>query len=344
MERGAGRRSGRRRTEKRQNTRRHGGVSGGKRFEVRTDLALESRENVRGAGRFPDGVVFREWKDGGISHTEVQVENDRGAKALGKPVGIYLTLEAGKLGEKDEGYHEDVAEELAAQLKRLACKALKRKREQGFPGIHVLAVGLGNPYVTPDSLGPRVLGNVRVTRKVADDGDLPVLSGIVPGVMAQTGMETAEILRGIIRETRPDLVIAIDALAARSIRRLGTTIQLTNTGIHPGSGVGNHRHGLTEESLGIPVLAIGVPTVVGAPAIAQDTVAAVAAALEKGSRTKGVGNWLEQMGAEEQYQLIREVLDPELGQLYVTPPDIDETVKQLSFTISEGIHRAFYGI
>ena len=253
-------------------------------------------------------------------------------------------LEAGKLGEKDEGYHEDVAEELAAQLKRLACKALKRKREQGFPGIHVLAVGLGNPYVTPDSLGPRVLGNVRVTRKVADDGDLPVLSGIVPGVMAQTGMETAEILRGIIRETRPDLVIAIDALAARSIRRLGTTIQLTNTGIHPGSGVGNHRHGLTEESLGIPVLAIGVPTVVGAPAIAQDTVAAVAAALEKGSRTKGVGNWLEQMGAEEQYQLIREVLDPELGQLYVTPPDIDETVKQLSFTISEGIHRAFYGI
>ncbi len=315
------------------------------RFEVRTDLALESREDVRSGGR-DNGIAVREWKEEGgrISLTEVQVKSEKGARAIGKPMGTYLTLETGRPGDQDDGYREDVADELAAGLRRLAGKALKKKDAQGFPGVHVLAVGLGNPYVTPDSLGPRVLGNIRITRSIAEDGDLPVISGIVPGVMAQTGMETAEILRGIIRETKPDLVIAVDALAARSIRRLGTTIQLTDTGIHPGSGVGNHRHGLTEETLGIPVLAVGVPTVVGAAAIAQDTVAAVAAVLEKGGRTRGMGAWLENMGAEEQYRLIREVLGPELSQLYVTPPDIDETVKLLSFTISEGIHRAFYGI
>lgn len=318
----------------------------GKTFEVRTDLALESREGAAGRGGAENGIEVREWKEknGGISLTEVEVKNEKGAKAMGKPVGLYLTLETGRAGDQDDGFREDVAEELAAGLRRLACRALKRKEEAGFPGIHVLAVGLGNPYVTPDSLGPRVLGNLRISRKIAEDGDLPVVSGIVPGVMAQTGMETAEILKGIIRETKPDLILAVDALAARSIRRLGTTIQLTDTGIHPGSGVGNHRNGLTEETLGIPVLAIGVPTVVGAAAVAQDTVAAVAAVLEQGSRTRGVGAWLEGMGGEEQYHLIREVLGPELSQLYVTPPDIDETVKLLSFTISEGIHRAFYGI
>lgn len=316
-----------------------------KRFEVRTDLALESRERIP-AEEGDQGVSVREWreKNGAISLTEVRVKNDRGAKAIGKPVGTYLTLEMGRVQDQDDGWREDAADEVAAGLRRLAGQALGREEAGGFPGVHVLAVGLGNPYVTPDSLGPRVLGNLRITRKIAEDGDWPVISGIVPGVMAQTGMETAEILTGIIRETKPDLVIAVDALAARTIRRLGTTIQLTDTGIHPGSGVGNHRHGLTKESLGVPVLAIGVPTVVGAAAIAQDTVAAVSAVLEKGSRTKGVGTWLEHMGEEEQYRLIREVLGPELSQLYVTPPDIDETVKLLSFAISEGIHRAFYGI
>lgn len=170
----------------------------------------------------------------------------------------------------------------------------------------------------------------------------PVLSGIVPGVMAQTGMETAEILKGIIRETRPQLVIAIDALAARSIRRLGTTIQLTDTGIHPGSGVGNHRHSLTEESLGVPVLAIGVPTVVGAAAIVHDTVNTMIQALADSRETRGMGEFVRDMGPEEQYSLIRELLEPEFGSLYVTPPDIDQTIKQLGDTISQGIHGAFF--
>ena len=161
--------------------------------------------------------------------------------------------------------------------------------------------------------------------------------------MAQTGMETAQILSGIIHEIKPDLVIAIDALAARSIRRLGTTIQLTDTGIHPGSGVGNHRHSLTKETLGVPVLAIGVPTVVGAAAIVYDTVSALLGVLDSQETTKNVGNWIENMDPEDQYILIRELLEPEFGSLYVTPPDIDQRIKQLSFTISEGIHRAVLG-
>ena len=136
--------------------------------------------------------------------------------------------------------------------------------------------------------------------------------------------------------------MAIDALAARSVRRLGTTIQLTDTGIHPGSGVGNHRHNLTRESLGVPVLAIGVPTGVGAAAIVLETVSALIRVLADNDKTKGTGSWIEDMDSDQQYQLIRELLEPEFGPLYVTPPDIDQSVKQLSFTISEGIHQAVF--
>ena len=157
-------------------------------------------------------------------------------------------------------------------------------------------------------------------------------------VEAGDGVEAVE----KYKEVQPDLVIAIDALAARSIRRLGTTIQLTDTGIHPGSGVGNHRHSLTKETLGIPVLAIGVPTVVGAAAIVHDTISALLGVLSSQAETKNTGKWIQNMDPEDQYRLITELLEPEFGSLYVTPPDIDERVRQLSFTISEGIHRALF--
>ena len=134
----------------------------------------------------------------------------------------------------------------------------------------------------------------------------------------------------------------IDALAARSIRRLGTTIQLTDTGIHPGSGVGNHRHSLTKESLGVPVLAVGIPTVVSAAAIVYDTVDVMTETLKKNSGTKETGRYMESLVPEEQYLLIRELLAPEFGNLYVTPPDIDERIENLSYTISESIHKALF--
>ena len=317
-------------------------------FEVRTDLAVEEKESFPGNGGEISGVSLREWHraDSRIKMTEVKILDKKGEKAMGKPMGSYITLEADQLSRKDENYHREVSEELARQIGQLL-----EGEDYRASGFHVLVVGLGSSSVTPDSLGPRVLNNLQVTRHLkVQYGDefwngrsMPVISGIVPGVMAQTGMESAEILKGIIHETKPNLIIAIDALAARSVKRLGTTIQLTDTGIHPGSGVGNHRHSLTKESLGIPVMAIGVPTVVGAAAIVHDTVSAMIAALSKGMETKGVGDFVGSMSSDEQYDLIRELLEPEFGPLYVTPPDIDETVKELSYTISEGIHLAFMG-
>lgn len=321
-------------------------------FEIRTDLAVEEKESFPGDGGEISGVALREWRHASsqIKLTEVKILDEHGARAMGKPKGTYVTLEASQMAEKDEGYHEEVSGELAKQIRRLIHALEQDGTLEDKRDMSILAVGLGNVLVTPDALGPRVLGNLQVTRHLMSEygqefcrkHHLPVLSGIVPGVMAQTGMETAEILKGIIHETKPDLLIVIDALAARSVRRLGTTIQLTDTGIHPGSGVGNHRHSLTMESLGIPVLAIGVPTVVGAAAIVHDTVSTMIKTLASHMETKGMGDFMEQLNSDEQYQLIRELLEPEFGSLYVTPPDVDETVKQLSFTISEGIHQAFF--
>ncbi len=319
-------------------------------FEVRTDLALEERESFPGDGGEISGVSLREWQEEAsqVKLTEVKILDEQGEKAMGKPKGTYLTLEADQLAQKDEDYHEKVSEELARQLQRLiGCmdngKACLENRR-------ILVVGLGNPSVTPDALGPKAVGHLQVTRHLEQqygegfcrERGLPVLSGIVPGVMAQTGMETAEILKGVIGETKPELLIVIDALAARSIRRLGTTIQLTDTGIHPGSGVGNHRHSLTRESLGVPVVAVGVPTVVGAAAIVHDTVNAMIGTLAASMSTKGMGDFMQEMSPDEQYDLIRELLEPEFGNLYVTPPNIDELIGNLSFTISEGIHKAVF--
>ena len=182
----------------------------------------------------------------------------------------------------------------------------------------MLVVGLGNREVTPDALGPEVVGNLRITRHVVKEygkaafekEKVHMVSGIVPGVMAQTGMETLEIVRGVVEETQPDVVVAIDALAARSSKRLNRTIQISDAGIHPGSGVGNHRHSLTRETIGVPVVAIGVPPVVDAATIVYDAVRD------------------------------RNAVPPGLNSMFVTPKDIDETIKHLSFTISEALNIA----
>lgn len=315
-------------------------------FEIRTDLALEEKESYPGDGGEIRGVSLREWEDSQcqVRFTEVKILDSQGAEAMGKPRGTYLTLEADRLSQEDEDYHGDIARELGIQIRSLMARMVDKE------DVSILAVGLGNHMVTPDALGPKVVEHLQMTRHLEQQyGEgfcrkrkLPVLSGIVPGVMAQTGMETAEILKGVIRQTRPDVVVAVDALAARSIRRLGTTIQLTDTGIHPGSGVGNHRNSLTKESLGVPVLAIGVPTVVGTAAIVYDTVDTMIQTLNRHVSTRGMGNMMESMTAEEQYALICELLEPEFGSLYVTPPDIDERIGRLSFTVSEGIHEALY--
>ena len=300
-------------------------------FTVRTDLALEEREKVQERGS----------EISGIRVTEVVVCDERGERAIGKPVGMYLTLEAPSLARKDEDYHREVSEELAGLLRGMFEDHGLEMERLGRP-VRTLVVGLGNPEATPDALGPKVLEHLQATRHLEMEyGEdfcrkhgYPVLSGITPGVMAQTGMETAEIVRGVVQETEPDAVIVVDALAARSAGRLGVTVQLSDTGIQPGSGVGNHRSGLTEETLGIPVFAIGIPMVVGAAAIVYDTVGAMTEVLRERIESE--------FQVEESYELVRELLKPDLGPMYVTPHDIDERVDFLSFTISEAIHEALF--
>ena len=289
------------------------------RFPIRTDLAVEARETTLSGSEAESisGVVYQQQEeDGGRIHiSRVSVKNEKGAKALGKPKGNYLTVEAQDMWKNEGGIHREVSEALAHQIRALLKEAGLKKSSS------VLVVGLGNPEVTSDSLGPQVLGNLRITRTLYADGKI---SGVVPGVMAQTGMEAAEIVKGIVGETKPEAVIVIDALAARSVKRLGTTIQLTDTGIHPGSGVGNRRSRLDAETMGIPVIAIGAPTVVGAAAIVYDAVESL----------------MEEVDEAERYQMVKDLVEPKLGPMIVTPKDIDDRVRRLSFVISEGLNIA----
>ena len=213
----------------------------------------------------------------------------------------------------------------------------------------VLVVGLGNRQVTPDALGPYVVDNLFVTRHIfleygkyaMGEEKAESVSANAPGVMAQTGMETVEIIRGVVKETNPDFIIAIDALAARNSRRLNRTIQVADTGIHPGSGVGNQRNAITKETVGIPVIAIGVPTVVDAATIVNDTMENFLQALEESETLKGVGLVLQGYNAAEKYELVRQLISPHLNGMFVTPKDIDETVKRISYTISESLNMLF---
>ena len=295
---------------------------------MRTDLALEATESMDKADGRLKGVKVEEYylEEEDIRVTKVLIETKNAAKCMGKPVGTYVTMEAPALIEPDEDYHREIAECLAKELLQILPNA---NTEQS-----ILVVGLGNREVTADALGPQVVDNLYVTRHILREygkaayncKKMHQISALEPGVMAKTGMETAEIVKGVVDETGPDVVIVVDALAARSTRRLNRTIQITNTGIHPGSGVGNHRHALTEESLGVPVIAIGIPTVVDAATIVGD-------ALEK---------LLEEETDPEcvKYKDRQKLCFSDLNNMYMTGKDIDAVIKRVSFTVSEGINIA----
>lgn len=293
---------------------------------IRTDLALETTERFAEENAEIRGVEVHEEYDEekDVRTTVVKIVTENGAKSMGRPQGTYITIEAPELSTPDEDYHREISEEISTHLRKL----IDLKKEKS-----VLVVGLGNAAITADALGPQVVDNLLMTRHIIKEYGLRGIkhekmhriSGIAPGVMAQTGMETAEIVQGIVSETKPDVVVAIDALAARSVRRLSRTIQITDTGIHPGSGVGNHRNGLTEENLQVKVIGIGVPTVVDAATIVHDSMAHLLDTLEE----------------TEQKEFLDEMIAPNLYSMFVTPKDVDETIKYLSFMISEGLNIAF---
>ena len=318
-------------------------------YNIRTDLALEEKERFESDQVEVQGVVLEEEydKEREIRVTTVRIETENGAKTMGKPVGTYLTIEAPNLSSPDEGIHREVSEELAKYLTEVMEKIIPENEHDK----KVLVIGLGNRQATPDALGPYVADNLNITRHIvkeygkyaAPEEMNCVVSAIVPGVMAQTGMETAEIIKGVVRETRPDLLIVVDALAARNSRRLNRTIQIADTGINPGSGVGNYRNAITKETIGVPVIAIGVPTVVDAVTIVSDTMENLLSALETSESLKGVGLVLGGYSEAEKYELIKELIAPNLNSMFMTPKDIDETVKRLSYTISEGLNLTFSG-
>ncbi|MGN1139660.1 MAG: GPR endopeptidase [Oliverpabstia sp.] len=298
-------------------------------YRVRTDLAVESKEKFEKDNVEIKGVEIHEdyQEKLDLRTTVVEIHTESGAKLMEKPKGTYITMEAPNLVVPDEDYHREISKALAGHL----CQLLHLEKEKS-----ILVVGLGNRDITPDALGPRAINNLKITRHIVKEygkasvGEEKVhlVSSLVPGVMAQTGMETMEIIRGVVEETKPDVVVAIDALAARSMKRLNCTIQITDTGINPGSGVMNHRNGLTMESLGIPVIGIGVPTVVDAATIVHDAIA----------------HLLENLEESEMEEFLGELITPKLHSMYVTPKDVDETIKMLSFTISEGINIAVSGM
>ena len=208
-------------------------------------------------------------------------------------------------------------------------------------GCSILVAGLGNQEVTADSLGPDVVKNIVINRHIAKESGINVsVAGLAPGVMAQTGMAPAKLVEGVAKQVNPNVVIAIDALAARDSKRLNTTIQLSNRGIHPGSGVGNHRVGITEETIGVPVLAIGVPTVIAAPTIVNDTMENFLKAIAQSEELKSVSRIFSDYSPKEKYELIREVISPELADMYVTPKDIDASIKVIGHTLAKAINMA----
>jgi len=309
-------------------------------FCIRTDLALEARE-MRGEAVI-DGVEVseEEFADGAVKVTWVEVVNRKGAKALGKPVGNYVTLESTAMKENDVDAHEEIAKILSQQLARLHKLDAKAT---------ILVVGLGNWNVTPDALGPKVVSKVLVTRHIREflpeslaDG-VRAVSAISPGVMGLTGIETLEIVKGIAERIRPDLVIAVDALAARKTSRINATIQMSDTSVNPGAGVGNKRMKLDAENIGAPVIVIGVPTVVDAATLVNDTMECMLSQmLESAEKGSDFYQMLQNLAEEERYSLITEILAPYSGNMFVTPKEVDAVIDRLSNIIANALNIALH--
>lgn len=281
-------------------------------MNFRTDLALERREYIE--KKEIDGIICETKNESEVKVTTITVINQNGEKVLGKPQGKYITLEV-KPFTKSADISEDCIEVLSREINKLLPK-------EGA----VLVAGLGNEKITPDALGPKCISLLLATRHINDElassiglGKLRSVAGISPGVLGRTGIETAEIIDGIVKKINPAAVIIIDALASRKLSRLGTTVQMTDSGISPGSGVGNMRSAIDKNTLGVPVVAIGVPTVVDGATMACDL-------LEK----QGVD--ISKLENESEFR--------KQGSMMVTPKEIDLVIERAAQFIALGINKA----
>ncbi len=304
-------------------------------IRVLTDMAIEARDIVRGdAHEEVPGVRVQKQDDRGVAVTQVEIFNEQGAHLMSKPEGHYITLDVLKFKDRDSRLKVALTDVLTDQLKTLLPRDLSRS---------VLVVGLGNWNATPDALGPRVVDRLLVTRHlseiVPDDVKerMRPVAAVAPGVLGTTGIETLDMIKGIVDEAKPDLVIAVDSLAARSLDRLLGSVQIADTGIHPGSGVGNRRQGLSQSSVGVPVTAIGVCTVVQAMSIAEEAVQSLAQQLADDVKFYQI---LKEMGESGQKGLMNEVLGERLGGLMVTPKEIDLLIDDMAEVLAEALNRA----
>jgi spore protease len=305
-------------------------------YTPRTDLALEAREALtRRVREDIPGVLVETAEDEDVVVTRVNITTADAERLMGKLQGRYITIEAGGLRYKNTPLQEKVMKLLARELSGLV--SLDRNAT-------ILVVGLGNWNITPDALGPRAIDKIVVTRHLQGmlspelKGGVRSVCAIAPGVLGLTGMETAEIVEGIVHKIKPNLVVAIDALAAASSHRVITTVQLADTGINPGSGVGNKRFGLTRQSLGVPVIAIGVPTVVHASTIAMDTINT----LQQHASFARYFKSMETLSDQDRQTIVRQVLPEVLGDLMVTPKEVDQLIQDIADVIAGGINQAMH--
>lgn len=307
-------------------------------YNFRTDLAVERRDIYRKANRIDneiDGVDAEEEEiNEKIKVTRVQVTNTQGEQAIGKPIGSYITVDVKDLKMATEDDIEASAEILSQELVKIIDNHIDKQGE-------ILVVGLGNLYVTPDSLGPKVINDIDVTRHLINylpqyvEEGTRMVSAISPGVLGTTGIETIEILKGIVENINPKLVIVIDALASRSIERISSTIQLSDTGIVPGAGVGNTRKEISKRTLGIPVIAMGIPTVVESAVLVNDCLDLFITKLQEEAKSN---DYLNQLKEQDNYEEIKEALIPNDYNMIVTPKEIDDLIENMSSIVARGIN------
>ncbi len=306
-------------------------------YNFRTDLALERRDIFKKNNNLDeiDGVETENKEiDENLKVSKVKITNQNGEQAIGKPIGDYITIDIKKLRIAEEDEIQKSAEVLSTELKEVINKHVQSKDD-------VLVVGLGNMYVTPDSLGPKVINDIDVTRHIIkylpqyiDENARPV-SAISPGVLGTTGIETLEILEGIVNNIKPKLLIVIDALASRSIERISSTIQISDTGIVPGAGVGNTRKELSQRTLNIPVVAIGIPTVVESAVLVNDCLDLFIEKLQNEAKSN---DYLNKLKDQDNYEEIKEALNPNDYNIIVTPKEIDELIDNMSSIVARGIN------
>lgn len=307
-------------------------------FNVRTDLAVEKKELYqKHFKREIDGIIIEEELIDEIKVTTVDIINDGGAKKMGKDIGKYITIDMPMCTSYDTDLRDEASHILATNLEKII------KLEDNETA---LIVGLGNASVTPDALGPKVASKIIITRHLAsvipddiEDGLRPVCA-IAPGVLGTTGIETGEIIKSLVDRIKPSVVICVDALASMSISRVSKSIQITNTGISPGGGVGNNRMAINEKNLGVPVIAVGVPTVVDAGTIANDAIDLVIDQLIEETDDSQFYEMLKNIDKNEKSMMIRKLLAPYIGDLMVTPKEIDEIIECIASIVGSGINIA----